>query len=81
MTLTTTGVPMAGMYAINTNAKYLDPKSSIKHKKIKKTTLSPFMNKTDAEKQHITGVMDNAGKKKSKIEEKIDNKMKELLND
>jgi hypothetical protein len=81
MTLTTTGVPMAGMYAINTDAKYIDPKSSVKHKKTKKTTFSPFMNKSDASKQHITGIMDNAGKKKSKIEEKIDSKIRDLLND
>jgi len=78
MTLTTTGVPMVGMYSINTDADYIDPKSGIKRKKIDKTTRSPFMNKKDAKTQHITGVMDNSGKKKSKIEEKIDRRIKGL---
>jgi hypothetical protein len=76
MTVTTAGVPMAGMYAIQTNAPYIDPKSGIKRKPIKKTSRSPFMNKLDAGEQHIKGEMDNAGKRKSKIEEKIDNRMK-----
>jgi hypothetical protein len=79
MTFTTTGVPMVGMYSIHTGAKYIDPKSKIKKRATTKTTRSPFMNKVDAEKQYITGEMDNSGKKKSKkskIEEKIDNKVK-----
>lgn len=82
MTMTTTGVPMAGMYAIQTNAPYIDPLSNIKKKPINKTSRSLFMNKKDAKEQHITGEMDSSGRrKKSKIEEKINNKIKGLLDE
>lgn len=80
MTVTTSGVPMVGMYSVVTDAPYIDPKSSIKRKPTKKVNRSPFMNKHDASTQHIKGVMDHSGKKKSKIEEKIDSKIKELSN-
>jgi hypothetical protein len=69
---------MVGPFAINTDAKYIDPLSGIRRKKSTKTNRSPFMNKVDAEKQYITGEMDNSGKKKSRIEEKIDNRIKGL---
>jgi hypothetical protein len=65
-----------GQFAVQTNHPGL--MKSIKKKKISKVDRSMFANDEDAEKQYITGTINSSGEAESKIERKINKKLKEI---